>query len=62
MLVLPSGLFPTVNNTNITAVSMCELEAILTLINMLQSDVLVIVEHPEMCSVSMNEERKVGNC
>ena len=60
--MLPSGLFPTVNNTNITAVSSCEVEATLTLLNVLQSDVLVAIEDPEMYSVSLNEERTVGKC
>jgi hypothetical protein len=60
--MLPTGLFPTVSNTHISAVSVCELEAKLTLLNVLHSDVFVVKEHPEMCSVSLNEERKVGKC
>lgn len=61
--MLPSGLFPTVNNTKITAVSMCEVETPLTLLNMLHSNILVvIIDHPEMYSVSLNEERKGGKC
>jgi len=62
ILMLPSGLFPTVNNTNITAGSMCEVEATLTLLNMLHADVLLVIEHPQMSNVSLNEERKVGKC
>jgi len=60
--MLLAGLVPTVNNTNINAVSMCEVEATLTLFNMLHSDVLVVIKHPEMCNISLNEERKAGKC
>jgi len=31
-------------------------------VNVLQSDVLVAIEDPEMYSVSLNEERTVGKC
>jgi hypothetical protein len=62
VLLLSCSLFPTVNDTNVTALSVCEVEATLTLLNMLHSDVLVAIDHPEMYSVSMNEEREVGKC
>jgi len=62
VLMLPSGLFPAVSNTNITAGSMCEVQATLTILNMLHSVILVVIEHTETCNVSLNEERKVGKC
>jgi len=62
MLMLPSGLFPTVNNTNINAGNVCEVEATLTLLSMLHADVLLVIEHPQMCNFSLNEERKVRKC